>query len=88
MAELIREFLTFYQMEHTLAVFVPEMSMHAGFEKSRADLARSCNLTGRNIPDDTEKPLLLQMLEKARAEPNTQTRGSPQQSDQISDSPG
>ena len=27
LAELIHEFLEFYQMEHTLSVFVPEMSM-------------------------------------------------------------
>lgn len=27
LAELIQEFLEFYQMEHTLSVFVPEMSM-------------------------------------------------------------
>jgi hypothetical protein len=27
-AEMIREFLTFYKMEHTLSVFVPEMSLH------------------------------------------------------------
>ena len=27
-AELIREFLTFYKLEHTLSVFIPEMSLH------------------------------------------------------------
>ena len=32
-AEMIREFLTFYKMEHTLSVFIPEMSLHAGFPK-------------------------------------------------------
>ena len=35
-AEMIREFLTFYKMEHTLSVFVPEMSLASDFPKSRA----------------------------------------------------
>ena len=35
-AELIREFLTFYKMEHTLSVFVPEMSLHPDFSSSRS----------------------------------------------------
>lgn len=35
-AEMIREFLTFYKMEHTLSVFVPEMSLASDFPKTRA----------------------------------------------------
>jgi hypothetical protein len=34
-AEIIREFLQFYRMEHTLHVFVPEMSLSEDFPKSR-----------------------------------------------------
>ena len=34
-AELIREFLQFYKMDHTLSVFIPEMSLHADFPKTR-----------------------------------------------------
>ena len=41
-AELIREFLTFYKMEHTLSVFVPEMSLHSDFAKSRDEMVREC----------------------------------------------
>ena len=44
-AEIIREFLTFYKMEHTLSVFIPEMSLHAGFPKSRDEMARECGLS-------------------------------------------
>ena len=34
-AEIIREFLQFYRMEHTLHVFVPEMSLSEDFPKPR-----------------------------------------------------
>jgi hypothetical protein len=34
-AEIIREFLQFYQMEHSLHVFVPEMSLSQDFPKSK-----------------------------------------------------
>lgn len=43
-AEMIREFLKFYKMEHTLSVFVPEMSLHSGFPKSRDEMARECGI--------------------------------------------
>ena len=43
-AELIREFLTFYKMEHTLSVFVPEMSLHADFPKKRDEMMRDCGM--------------------------------------------
>ena len=32
-AEIIREFLNFYEMEHTLSVYVPEMSLSKDFPK-------------------------------------------------------
>ena len=41
-AELIREFFKFYKMEHTLSVFVPEMSLHAEFPKSRDEMLNEC----------------------------------------------
>lgn len=34
-AEIIREFLEFYKMEHSLHVFVPEMSLGSHPDKSR-----------------------------------------------------
>ena len=43
-AELIREFLTFYKMEHTLSVFVPEMNLHADFPKDRNEMCRECGI--------------------------------------------
>ena len=63
-AEMIREFLVFYKMEHTLSVFVPEMSLHAAFPKSREDMAKECGIS--KSKDDTSKPLLLEVVEKVR----------------------
>lgn len=34
-AEIIREFMQFYKMDHSLHVFVPEMSLSEDFPKSR-----------------------------------------------------
>ena len=63
-AEMIREFLTFYKMEHTLSVFVPEMSLASDFPKSRANMASECGISKRE--DDTSKPLILSMVERVR----------------------
>ena len=63
-AEMIREFLTFYKMEHTLSVFMPEMSLSHGFPKSRDEMARECGLS--KSQDDESKPLLLTVVEKVR----------------------
>lgn len=63
-AELIREFLAFYKMEHTLSVFIPEMSLHAGFPKSRDELGRECGLMKSQV--DEKKPILLNCVEKVR----------------------
>ena len=61
---MIREFLTFYKMEHTLSVFVPEMGLTTDFPKSRSSMATECNLSKKE--DDTTKPLILNMVEKVR----------------------
>ena len=63
-AEMIREFLTFYKMEHTLSVFMPEMSLHSGFPKSREEKARECGFA--RTQDDESKPLILKLVEKVR----------------------
>ena len=63
-AELIREFLTFYKMEHTLSVFIPEMCLHADFPKSREQMERECGMQYEK--DDADKPLLLNMVNKVR----------------------
>jgi hypothetical protein len=31
-------------MEHTLSVFVPEMSLHADFPKKREEMMRECGM--------------------------------------------
>ena len=63
-AEMIREFLTFYNMEHTLSVFLPEMSLHADFPKQRDQMVRECGFT--RSQDDESKPLILRLVEKVR----------------------
>lgn len=51
-------------MEHTLSVFVPEMSLHADFPKKREEMMREC---GMNRGEDQDsKPLILNMVEKVR----------------------
>lgn len=51
-------------MEHTLSVFMPEMSLHSGFPKSREEMARECGIA--RSQDDESKPLILKMVEKVR----------------------
>jgi hypothetical protein len=63
-AELIREFLSFFQMEHTLGVFVPEMSLASDFPKSRNEMAAQCGFS--KSQDDESKPLILRLIEKVR----------------------
>ena len=63
-AEMIREFLTFYKMEHTLSVFIPEMSLASDFPKSRSQMAMECGISKKE--DDSSKPLILSMVERVR----------------------
>ena len=63
-AELIWEFFKFYKMEHTLSVFIPEMSLHAEFPKSREEMLSECGF--QKSHDDISKPLILQIIEKFR----------------------
>lgn len=88
-AELIREFLTFYKLEHTLSVFVPEMSLHSDFPKQRDEMMRECGMS--KSADLESKPLLLNMVEKVRIgdygqKPSTR-KGSPDGTDEFSNSP-
>ncbi len=61
-AEIIREFLQFYQMEHSLHVFVPEMSLSQDFPKSRQQIEREVGITDK----DQSKPLLLKLIEQIK----------------------
>ena len=73
-AEIIREFLDFYQMKHSLHVFVPEMSL-PDFPKGKNEIEREIGMADR----DTSKPLLLRLIEQVKfgaAAPSTQTFGS------------
>lgn len=86
-AELIREFLTFYNMEHTLSVFIPEMSLHSDFPKRRDEMARECGISRADYSES--KPLILSMVEKVRVGdygPNSANK-SPG-TDEFSNSPG
>lgn len=86
-AELIREFLTFYKMEHTLSVFIPEMSLHSDFPKRKEEMARECGISRGDYSES--KPLILSMVEKVRIGdygPNTLNK-SPG-TDDFSNSPG
>jgi len=61
-AEVIREFLQFYKMEHSLHVFVPEMSLSEDFPKRRQDMEREIGITEK----DQSKPLLLKLIEMVK----------------------
>jgi len=90
-AELIREFLTFYKMEHTLSVFIPEMSLHADFPKQRDQMVRECGFS--RSQDDESKPLILRLVEKVRigdfgpAAANSGQKASNDGTDEFSNSP-
>ena len=58
-AEIIREFLQFYDMKHSLHVFVPEMSLSEDFPKRKEEIEREVGIADK----DASKPLLLRLLE-------------------------
>ena len=60
-AEIIREFLDFYQMKHSLYVFVPEMSL-PDFPKGKSEIEREIGMSDR----DSSKPLLLRLIEQVK----------------------
>ena len=61
-AEIIREFLEFYEMKHSLNVFVPEMSLSEDFPKRREEIEREIGIQDR----DASKPLLLRLIEQIK----------------------
>lgn len=61
-AEIIREFLQFYQMKHSLHVFVPEMSLSEDFPKRKDEIEREVGISDR----DPSKPLLLRLIEQVK----------------------
>lgn len=60
LAELIREYLDFYQLDYTKQIFLPESNLMTHESSSKEQLADKANLGNA----DEKKPLLLQMLEK------------------------
>ena len=82
-AEIIREFLAFYQMKHSLHVFIPEMSLSEDFPKPTGEIEREIGLADR----DASKPLLLRLLEQVKfggGPPSAETFGSnPLQGNQL-----
>ena len=58
-AEIIREFLQFYEMKHSLHVFVPEMSLSDDFPKRKEEMEREVGIADK----DSSKPLLLRLIE-------------------------
>ena len=58
-AEIIREFLQFYDMKHSLHVYVPEMSLSEDFPKRKEEIEREIGIADK----DASKPLLLRLLE-------------------------
>lgn len=90
-AEVIREFLEFYSMKHSLHVFIPEMSLSEDFPThKKSDIEREIGIADR----DTSKPLLLRLIEQLKfggGAPSAQTFGSnplPSQPRQTSSGPG
>ena len=57
MAELIQDFLEFYRLDYSLAIFKPETNLTGKVDKS--DLARKAGLSDSHDPS---QPLLLQLL--------------------------
>jgi len=47
-AEIIREFLTFYQMKHSLHVFIPEMSLSEDFPKRKEEIEREIGIADKD----------------------------------------
>ena len=56
MAELIQEFMEWYRLDYSLAVFKPEVNLGQG-KANKAELATKAGLT-----DNQTEPLLLQLL--------------------------
>lgn len=49
-------------MEHSLHVFVPEMSLSEDFPKKRSEMEREIGMTDK----DQSKPLLLKLIEMVK----------------------
>ena len=62
MAEIIRDFMQFYKMEHSLSVFQAEMGLSTDFPMQKFEIERQADITDK----DTSKPLMLKLLEKAK----------------------
>ena len=81
-------------MDHTLGVFNAEMSMPSGFQRTREELARGCNLLPEPDDDFEEKPLLLTMMERIRSgvvkslAPASGKKGQSPGTDMSGNSPG
>ena len=80
----------FYKMEHTLSVFVPEMSLHSDFPRSRDEMAAECGVS--RSEDNASKPLILNMVEKIRVGdyggPVSANKNSIEGTEEVSHSPG
>ena len=62
MAEIIRDFMQHYKMEHSLSIFQAEMGLSTDFPMQKFEIERQADITDK----DTSKPLMLKLLEKAK----------------------
>ncbi|KAK3098151.1 hypothetical protein FSP39_016670 [Pinctada imbricata] len=72
-AGLVREFLEFFNLEYTLAVFEPEAGLD-GKAGSRASLARELNVTDNEGPSN--EPLISQIVSRSKPEKLTRSKSN------------
>eukprot|EP00741_Cyanophora_paradoxa_P023780 tig00021621_g22969.t1 len=60
-AELVREFLEFYELDYTLSVLLPEANLPEQYQ-GRDDLSREMELR----PEGTKRPLLVELIDRYR----------------------
>ncbi len=59
-AELVKEFLEFYKLDYTLAIYKPEVNLNDQRAMTRDDLIRK---VGLDESATNQKPLMAQLLE-------------------------
>lgn len=58
-AELVRDFLEFYKLDYTLAIFMPEVNMSHQNALSKEELSKKIGLNEAS----NQKPLMAQLIE-------------------------
>lgn len=58
-AELVKDFLEFYKLDYTLAIFLPEVNLNQGNSMGKKELSKKVGIA----EPSNQKPLMAQLIE-------------------------